>query len=113
MEISFEEESDRQESENSSKLEKEFEKQYPLDGICLFPVLLHDGIKEVPVVDFQQRIISLLVKKATSYHELEAELMGSFALSSEKSRSGARRLIYHHISHILKQGVLIAHKKEN
>ena len=89
------------------------EKQYPLDGICLFPVLLHDGIKEVPVVDFQQRIISLLVKKATSYHELEAELMGSFALSSEKSRSGARRLIYHHISHILKQGVLIAHKKEN
>ena len=32
MEISFEEESDRQESENSSKLEKEFEKQYPLDN---------------------------------------------------------------------------------
>ena len=31
------------------------EKNYPLDGICLFPILLRDGIKEVPIVNFQQK----------------------------------------------------------
>jgi hypothetical protein len=88
------------------------EKEYPLDSICLFPVLLHDGIKEVPVVEFQQRIISLLKEKPMRYYELETELMDGFTLKSEKSRSGAKKLIYDQISNILKQGVLIASKKD-
>ena len=86
------------------------EKEYPLDGICLYPILLHGGIKEVPVVKLQQKIISLLSKKDMLYCELEAEIMGVFTLKSEKSRSGARKLIYHQVSDIIRQGVLIANQ---
>jgi hypothetical protein len=86
------------------------EKEYPLDGICLFPILLRDGIKEVPIVDLQQKVIALLNKAPIRYCELEAEIMSIFTLNSEKSKSGARKLIYHEISNLIKQGVLIAIK---
>lgn len=86
------------------------EKEYPLDGICLYPVLLHDGIKEVPLVELQQRIISLLTKSPMLYSDLEIEIMSFFTLNSEKARNGARKLIYHEISNIVKQGVLITNR---
>jgi hypothetical protein len=86
------------------------EEGYPLKGICLFPVLLHNGIKEVPIVDFQQRIISIIKNTSITYRDLEERVMSFFRLKTEKSKSGARKLIYNEISRLIKQGVLIVTK---
>lgn len=86
------------------------EKEYPLEGVCLYPILLRDGIKEVPITDFQLRIITMLKDSSMSYQNLEDKVMCGFILNSEKSKSGAKKLVYHEISQIIKQGILIAFK---
>jgi len=86
------------------------EKEFPLEGVCIFPTLLHDGIKEVPIVDLQQKIITFLNKAPIPYRELEAEIMNGFTLNSEKARNGARKLIYYEVSNIIKQGILIVNR---
>lgn len=86
------------------------EKEYPLYGICLFPILLRDGLKEVPIIDLQYKIISSLSQTPMFYSKMEEEIICGFTLNSEKSRSGARKLIHYTISNLVRHGVIIANQ---
>ncbi len=84
------------------------EEQYPLDCICVIPTLDGKGYKEVPVVEIQQKTISLLREEAVAYEELERRLLSTFRLDDEESVSGAKRLVLDETANVLRQGVLIA-----
>ena len=91
------------------KLHKE--ETFPLQHVVTIPKLLGRGLKEVPVVDFQMKILALLQGHEWLWKDLQARLLEEFTLR-EESVSGARLLIYNQALQLMQNGIILTKQKQ-
>ena len=85
------------------------EEQYPLEFVALVPMLMKNGVREVPIVKFQLDVLEVLKthRNGIKWKELRKVLLEKFTLSDDASRKGASRLVHDEVMYMLRKGLII------
>ena len=85
------------------------EENYPLEQIAVVPTIMGNGVRQVPIVGFQVKIIEILRSNGNvlKWRDLESLLIENLAHNEKSPREGVLIIIKNEIRYLLRNGLLI------